>query len=564
MTAAPDTLRQATSHDDDPGRRWNPALIAACGLGAVVILLVVGWLVDNLVHSGRVNRNVILAGRPVGGLDRDRLSVAVGEIARDYSRAQVAIDAPGAHIVAQGPELGLSLRQDQTVVNALEVGRSGFVLNQFLGWFMRLFRPALAPATVRVDQRSIERILVERDPGRLAPTEPSIAAKDDRMVAVAGNPGRGIDPASVTRLLTRAAPRGLPLEVKADREPLAPRFSAADAEGLAQRAEEVAGNGLVVMAGPAGVTLDRPAIRALLSARPAFDQLVLAVDAGRIPNVLSRLFPTVGRPAVDAGFAISGDQVTVTPSRTGLRCCAPQAAAIIENALLNPSSDRTPVQLPVEVTQPRRSEQQARGLGVIEPVASFTTNHPAGQPRVANIHRIADAVRGAVIEPGRTFSVNDYVGERTTAKGYVDAPIIGEGGVFSTSPGGGVSQFATTLFNAGFFAGLDIPAYTMHSLYISRYPYGREATLSFPGLDLKLRNATPYGVLIWPTYTDTSLTITLYSTRSVVGEQTGQSASVRGICTSVSTERTRRYVDGRSAVDKFYALYAPKEGEVCR
>ena len=51
--------------------------------------------------------------------------------------------------------------------------------------------------------------------------------------------------------------------------------------------------------------------------------------------------------------------------------------------------------------------------------------------------------------------------------------------------GGGISQFATTLFNAAFFAGLDIPEYQSHSIYITRYPYGREATLSYPAPDLE-------------------------------------------------------------------------------
>ena len=93
---------------------------------------------------------------------------------------------------------------------------------------------------------------------------------------------------------------------------------------------------------------------------------------------------------------------------------------------------------------------------------------------------------------------------------------------FSKDVGGGVSQFSTTLFNAAFFAGLDIPTYGMHGIYISRYPYGREATLDYPSLDLKVHNPTPYGVLIWPSYSSSSITVTLYSTRTVEGAQTGQ------------------------------------------
>ena len=79
------------------------------------------------------------------------------------------------------------------------------------------------------------------------------------------------------------------------------------------------------------------------------------------------------------------------------------------------------------------------------------------------------------------------MGERTLAKGFVEAPVIDAEYKFGKDVGGGVSQFSTTLFNAAFFAGLDITTYGMHGIYISRYPYGREATLDYPSLDLKDR-----------------------------------------------------------------------------
>lgn len=49
--------------------------------------------------------------------------------------------------------------------------------------------------------------------------------------------------------------------------------------------------------------------------------------------------------------------------------------------------------------------------------------------------------------PGTTFSVNDTVGRRTAEKGFVEGGVI-QDGEFATDIGGGVSQFATTTFNA--------------------------------------------------------------------------------------------------------------------
>jgi vancomycin resistance protein YoaR len=174
-------------------------------------------------------------------------------------------------------------------------------------------------------------------------------------------------------------------------------------------------------------------------------------------------------------------------------------------------------------------------------------------------------VRGVVVQPGGRFSVNEFVGRRTTENGFVTGGVI-ENGSFAESVGGGISQFATTLFNASFFGGLDFVEYQSHSIYISRYPYGREATLSFPKPDLIIENTTPHGVLIWPTYTGTSITVTLYSTDFANGEQTGQSEAPVGVagCKRVTTTRTRTYVDGREpVVDSVRATYRPAEGVQC-
>ena len=205
----------------------------------------------------------------------------------------------------------------------------------------------------------------------------------------------------------------------------------------------------------------------------------------------------------------------------------------------------------------------AKNLGITQQVASFTTRYPAGQARVTNIHRIADLVRGMVIAPGETWSLNGAVGQRTAVKGFVDAPVI-YNGEHDSDIGGGVSQFATTTFNAAFFGGLDFEEYQSHSLYISRYPFGREATVSWKQPDLKIKNTTPYGILIWPTYTATSVTVTLYSTPYVTGEQTGQTQRPQGACTKVITERTRTWLgDGHKEVDTVFATYRPSEGVKC-
>jgi len=167
-----------------------------------------------------------------------------------------------------------------------------------------------------------------------------------------------------------------------------------------------------------------------------------------------------------------------------------------------------------------------------------------------------------VIRPGERFSVNEYVGRRTRENGFVAAGVI-YNGEFSEDVGGGVSQFATTLFNAALFAGLDFGEYQSHSLYISRYPRGHEATISYPHPDLQIVNDSEYGVLIWPEYTDSSITVRLYSTRHIDVAIGDPRSSPQGNCTRWTTPRTRTYPDGRAVQDTVAAVYRPAEGVRC-
>ena len=157
------------------------------------------------------------------------------------------------------------------------------------------------------------------------------------------------------------------------------------------------------------------------------------------------------------------------------------------------------------------------------------TFHPAGQARVINIQTMADSVSGYLVMPGEWFSLNEVIGRRTTAKGYVPAGAIIGGWVQCcdnpANVGGGTSQFATTFYNAIFFSGLeDVPvslrsrppniANSPHTLWFSKYPAGREATMGYPDNDVRFRNDTDTAVLIvtahGPRATADRITVRMY------------------------------------------------------
>jgi vancomycin resistance protein YoaR len=91
------------------------------------------------------------------------------------------------------------------------------------------------------------------------------------------------------------------------------------------------------------------------------------------------------------------------------------------------------------------------------------------------------------------------------------------------------------MFNTVLLAGLPVLERRNHSLHISHYPMGRDATLDWPGTDLRFRNDSPFGIFITSKWSTSSLTFTLYSTS-------------RNLKVSLSTSGTSNF---RSPATKF-------------
>jgi vancomycin resistance protein YoaR len=218
----------------------------------------------------------------------------------------------------------------------------------------------------------------------------------------------------------------------------------------------------------------------------------------------------VGRPAKDATFKASSGQVTIVPSEDGLAVDGESLTTRLETVLVR-SSDRT-AELTMRRVSPARTTEDAQAMGIKERIATFTTEYsPSNAPRVNNIHVLSDALNGTLIAPGEVFSFNGTIGQRTAAKGYQEANAI-VGGKLVPQLGGGICQVGTTIFNTVFFSGLPVVERKNHSQYISSYPKGRDATVSWGGPDFKFKNDTDHWILIATSYSNSSVTISLYGT----------------------------------------------------
>ena len=231
-------------------------------------------------------------------------------------------------------------------------------------------------------------------------------------------------------------------------------------------------------------------------------------DANALAQQLRTRQIPLDLPAKNATLSVAaGNHFVVVPESFGYHISESRLAARLLEAAGDPSR-RGPID--VEMGEPAKLKAaDVERLGIRELMGAFTTRHPCCQPRVKNIHRIADLLDGVIVLPGETFSVNESVGPRSLARGFVMAPSIEDGEMVETI-GGGVSQFATTFYNALLRAGLEIVERRAHTYWFDRYPMGHEATLSIPKPDLVFRNDTKSGVLIKTEYTEKSITVKLY------------------------------------------------------
>ncbi|MCL1862342.1 MAG: VanW family protein [Defluviitaleaceae bacterium] len=144
------------------------------------------------------------------------------------------------------------------------------------------------------------------------------------------------------------------------------------------------------------------------------------------------------------------------------------------------------------------------------PLAHHTTTFDtADKGRETNITLATEAINGAVIKPGDTFSFNQTIGSTTEERGYKKA-VIYRDGEKAENFGGGVCQVSTTLCNAVMNAGMTIVERHDHSLPVNYAEAGKEAATSQNGkLDFKFKNEKQHAVLIHSSAENGTISITI-------------------------------------------------------
>lgn len=493
---------------DGPGRSPRTTLIAAV-VGGVVAVLGAIYLVDLFATSGSVERNTTVAGVDVGGLTPEQAVAELGARALPAYGAPITVDVHGVPTTIDPAEAGLTADVAATVEAIGTRSANPFVrLTSF-------FTSSERPLVDGVDEASLTAVVGDiADRTDVAPVEGAVTVENAQVVTTAPVVGRNLDVAGAVDAVSRAWIAGGPGGV----EGLVLPVSSTPVRAAADKTDQAAAEAATIVSAPltltgAGASVEVPVadIAAAVSITPDdADGFVVEVDPAAVLKPVTPAIDATQSDPRNASISISGGAPVVTPSAPGRAMDWPAVESAVAAAVTTP--DRT-VELAYRLSDPTFTTEQANALGIKEVIGEFTTGGFAAASG-ENIRVVAAKVNGAIVQPGATFGLNAFTGPRGTEQGYVPAAIIQEGAL-STAVGGGISQFATTLYNAAYFAGMGDVTHTPHSFYISRYPAGREATVFDGEIELAFSNDYDTGVLIETIWTPSDITVRLWGTKHV-------------------------------------------------
>ncbi len=507
-------------------RKLTLTLIGA--LIAALVLLVGVYAVQRSGEADQVPDGVTAAGIDIGGLTRSEVEAEILSYEDSLAGTPASFLIDGTSVILDPASVGFDLQEGEVADAALDANEQRSFFSGLLAWL------GISTSTIEIDvPATLDQVAIEK---QLAAWEAELQADDSVLGGVAIRQGTPValyatpverierQPALETITAVLADPNRPVVTLQTETAPSPVTDAMVDAAAELARS---------LLDGPITLTSDEPAVSVTLTASELLQafrsETTLDPPAVTITldhDVLDELFFSVREqfPGAfeNAEFIVNADDtVSIKPGVTGPKVSAAEAVPEILAAAVTP--ERTG-RLPLEDgARPDITTEDLEALGVRHLVSRFTTYHDCCASRVTNIHLIADAVDGVIVEPGETFGINDYVGERTTEKGYLPAGTIVNGEIVDTV-GGGVSQFATTFYNAVFWGGYTDVTHKPHSYYFSRYPEGIEATINWPNVELAFRNDTDNAILIKATYTDTSITVSFYSDNAgtaVAGDQSG-------------------------------------------
>ncbi|HEU5473028.1 MAG TPA: VanW family protein [Actinophytocola sp.] len=505
----------------DPARRKlrRAGIVAGAVFGVLGLL----YAVDLILSSGDVPRGVTVAGVDIGGLSRAEAEQKLHREIEPRLTQPVKLRAGGTDATLEPDTAGLRLDWAATLDGAGSQPLNPFTrLTSLFGGSHEI---GVATSTDNLALTgAVEELRTKID---REPVEGGIRFDGATPVAIEAQNGQKLDVDGSREAIVDQWANGGTIELPVDSTPVKTNADAVR-DALQQVAQPAVSGPVTVHGEGKDATLEPAAIAGALVFEPDGNGgLAVKLDQAKVVAAVQPQLASTEKEGKDAAIVFEGGRPTVQPSVDGKAINWDNSFKGLLDVLKLTANREVKAEY---ATKPAKvTTEAAKGLGINEVIGEFTTGGFAADSG-QNIRRVAGEVNGAIVKPGDTFSLNGFTGPRTAAQGYVEAGVIKDGAP-GREVGGGISQFATTLYNASYFAGMTDAGHKEHSYYISRYPAAREATVfqSPSGgsvIDLKFTNDAPTGVAIQTIWTPSSITVKIWGTKryiieSVTGERSG-------------------------------------------
>jgi vancomycin resistance protein YoaR len=521
------------------------------------------YFIDSAAASDKVARNVSIAGVDVARYGWDDAVAAVDGYAAELTAQMATVSVNGQEFELDPEDVGLTFDSEAAV-------RAAFVQNSdgIADWLRAFSEEVDVPVTATIDPDLLEEQLgaweLEAIPNPAF--EGSIAIVNRAVAIEYPHDGEAIDRDQAAERITTALASGSNEVIVLPTAVAQPELTDADFDTAAAEAERIMSTAVVLTENDYDFTLriEPVDIARALDADVVHDDgasIAFTFDHSVFIPLIEAQRSAVELPPQDATWASvvvddfedwdenyeikdsaqkdradlpEDDTITLVPARNGTTIDSADVAAAIETAARGDGRGELPIVLDAP---PAFTTAMAEAFGELYEVSEFTTYMP-GTNRAHNIKLMADLIDGTVVWPGETFSVNEHVGRRTLDKGFkYDCAIVSGELSCEEDPvnvGGGVSQFGTTIFNAIYFGCYKDVTHQPHSIYFSKYPEGREATLGYPYPDVAFENDSNAPVIIRTSYTNRSITVTFFGNQE--GMYCGTERSERTNVSSPVTE----------------------------
>ena len=527
------TLKQSSAKSRRArGRRRLRILIAVVSVIAVGLFAL---LIDSAVYYNKVHAGVSISGQTVGGLTRDEATAAVSRAVKEAQDSPITLVSGEKTWDVHPDDVGTEIDVADAVAAAMGATRDGNFIADLFRRFKLYFTEKDVGLQGTVDSAKMDDLTASvAEEVDLPPVNAGLAFDGAKIQVVEGQKGRVVDQPGLREAMKallftlHSTELTVPMVVKE------PAIMAEDSNEAVAQATIMISASLTLKSGESSWKLTPEQITAYMDfsveKSGGVSKLVPFLSEKKMAHFFENVAETVNRKAVNASFKGDGETAWVVPASSGRTLDTAKTSEALTTASLKKTGRATEVAM--KTTEPELTTGEADAMGISVALGSFSTKWEGTPDRQTNVRITTKYASNVILAPGEVYNFDEQVGPRTEERGYKMAPGIIAGGL-EDQLGGGICQVATTLFNAAFFAGLDIVERKNHSLYIEHYPKGRDATVSAGSPNLRFKNDTKNYILVRGASDGINTTFVIYGTDEgrTVSYETGEFYGVEEMTT---------------------------------